>query len=790
MTQQEYYQFECGCKALIIGPPKNKFNIPRLKFDWYNLPYCAKTWEFLHTGKTEGVFQVESQLGQTWTKKILPNNIDELGAVSALIRPGCVSKNSKILYQISIRKNGNYRFHTINIEKLYKNKHKYKTLISLNEQNGKLEKNNLIDVIYTGKKKIYKINIKTNKRYYKTCRYNLECTDDHKLLTPNGWKALKDIKHKERIAIVQNNSKRQRKTINFPGAKYFRSICYKNYQYRCIFCNWSEASLDVNHIEGNRHTNNHYDNLCFMCPNHHKMYSENKISKNEVITEKNKYLLPQFDDVIWAEFLNYEFLKEEDVYDISMTGPNHNFISNNVIVHNCLHSIVDGKNLTAHYADRKNKREEITSFHPAVDECLKNTYNVMCYQEDAIRLAREIAGFTLEEADELRKGIGKKLASEIARLKILFIDKAEKLGVVTKEEAIKVFDWIEQSQRYLFVKSHSASYAAIGYQTAYAKYHSSIMFYCNWLKDSIEQADGEDDVKKLIAESQTFGYKTNTPNILSMRENFHTDGEQLYFGLINIKGVGKSVVDKIKEIVSVIEKPIQDWSWIELLIHFYNVNSKAMIGLIMSGAFDYMKMPRFKMRYEYEQFQTLNEKEVAWLKKYPNIEKIQVIDAIKLCSQSGDLFNNRNKKRLVTILNVIKILEKPTYELVDKPAKIIAAERELLGVALTYTVRDSIDIGDTNCTCEEFSNGINLDKYILGVEINNVKSYTIKNGKQTGKNMYYVEITDGTSTISCTVFPKEFEEYGPLITIGNKVIIYGTKDKQRGSLILNKAKQA
>ena len=118
----------------------------------------------------------------------------------------------------------------------------------------------------------------------------------------------------------------------------------------------------------------------------------------------------------------------------------------------CLKSISEGKSLTEHYADRRNGREAVKSFHPVVDECLKNTYNVMVYQEDAIRLASTIAGFTLEEADQLRKAIGKKIASEMSKLKTLFLEKALALGIVSKEQAEEVFDWIEKSQRYSFNK--------------------------------------------------------------------------------------------------------------------------------------------------------------------------------------------------------------------------------------------------------------------------------------------------------------------------------------------------
>ena len=132
----------------------------------------------------------------------------------------------------------------------------------------------------------------------------------------------------------------------------------------------------------------------------------------------------------------------------------------------------------------------------------------------------------------------------------------EKIVSIKPLGKMKTVDIEVDSESHLFYgngivthNSHSAGYAKIGYQTAYAKCHSPIMFYCNCLRDSIEQADGEDDVKKLVADAQSFGYKVNVPNILSLQENFYTDGEQLFFGLVNIKNVGKAVIKKLLPLV-------------------------------------------------------------------------------------------------------------------------------------------------------------------------------------------------------------------------------------------------
>jgi DNA polymerase-3 subunit alpha len=115
-----------------------------------------------------------------------------------------------------------------------------------------------------------------------------------------------------------------------------------------------------------------------------------------------------------------------------------------------LNAYFEGKSMTQHYIDRKSGKDEVKYFHPALEPILKDTYGVLVYQEQSMMIAREIAGFTEQEADNLRKAMGKKLADLMAKVKISFIEGAEKKGIVTKEEAEQIFEWIEASNRYSF----------------------------------------------------------------------------------------------------------------------------------------------------------------------------------------------------------------------------------------------------------------------------------------------------------------------------------------------------
>lgn len=116
----------------------------------------------------------------------------------------------------------------------------------------------------------------------------------------------------------------------------------------------------------------------------------------------------------------------------------------------CLNSLVDGKNMTKHYADRKNAVEEVKYFYKELEPILRDTYNVLVFQEQSIQIAKDLAGFSLQEADQLRRATGKKDAKLMAETEILFIEKAKAHGVISEEAAKEIFGWIKESNRYSF----------------------------------------------------------------------------------------------------------------------------------------------------------------------------------------------------------------------------------------------------------------------------------------------------------------------------------------------------
>jgi hypothetical protein len=790
------YQYPCGCSFDIV----EQNNGLSIKFDSsienINLE-CQRTWDLISDGNTKGCFQLESRLGRSMAKKLKPENIEQLSALISIMRPGCIAGDTKILVGYYTHTDGRLRNKTISIEKLFKDR-QYDRIISYDEKSKKLVSNKILDIIDSGIKECFKIKIKTNERKTNTLPYNwykVECTDDHKLLTPNGWVELKDMKPGMRILVIRkkNGTKKLKKKIksrhsskisidNIDGIKSYKLRCYQNYEYRCVFCDWDKGSLDVNHLEGNRHTNNDVENLCYLCPNHHREYSEGNIDIDTIIEARKKYRLSYSDDCKWATYIDKISTGYKKVYDISMESPHHNFIAGNVIVHNCLEAVRDGKTVSNHYIDKKNGLESVDYFHEALKDSLQNTYGEMVYQEQAMEITKAIAGFNLQEADMLRKAIGKKKPEEMAKVKSKFLEGSQKLGIVTVDEAEQIFSWIEKSQRYSFNKSHSVSYAINAYLSAYTKAHFPKIFFASYLRFAKDKIDPQAEIKELIQNANEMDVLVKTPDIRNKNELFILKNNTIYFGLTDIKGVGKSVYDKLISIISKMD--LTKTTWLEFLfLVLNNINSTAAKALIQSGALSFLPMTRNKMLFEYNLISSLTKKEIEHI----SVHLVSFKD-LKGCLEFLLGLPRINKNRKSNIQDMIVSLNNPPYSLDDSPEWLADSEDVLLGCSITCSKIDMYDISMTNINCKELKTTTQKDNLILGGEIDFINVTKTKTGKNPGAEMAFVTMTDTTGSIDSIVFfPEKYSEYKNLLFVGNIIIVKGSKSKSGDGLIVDKA---
>ncbi len=234
------------------------------------------------------------------------------------------------------------------------------------------------------------------------------------------------------------------------------------------------------------------------------------------------------------------------------------------------------------YINRKYGREKVEYPHPWLEEILKPTHGIMVYQEQIMQTARIMGGFTLGQADLLRRAMGKKQKDVMEKQKLVFIKGAEEKGVDT-ETAKEVFQIMERFAEYGFNRSHSAAYSVIAYQTAYLKAHYTAEYMAAVLTHNLN------DIKKItsfIDESKRQGIAVIGPDVNESNMNFvvNKNGE-IRFGMAAIKGVGEAAVNSlIKERNK--NGPFADIIDFATRVNLRAVNKRSFEALAMAGAFD------------------------------------------------------------------------------------------------------------------------------------------------------------------------------------------------------------
>ena len=242
------------------------------------------------------------------------------------------------------------------------------------------------------------------------------------------------------------------------------------------------------------------------------------------------------------------------------------------------------------YINRKKGIEKTKYGDEHVEKILKNTYGVIVYQEQVMQLAQEFSGFSLGQADLLRRAMGKKIPEEMEKQRPVFIDGAIKKGKSARF-AEGLFDQIETFAGYGFNKSHSAAYAMISYQTAWLKSHYPAQFMAAAL--SSEMGDS-DKIQLLLDDVKALGLKILPPNInLSLKDFVSLDNETILFGLGAIKGVGDPAIENIIEERT--NKTFQNLNEFVSRIDLKKVDKRSLEPLIKSGALDNFGENRFEM---------------------------------------------------------------------------------------------------------------------------------------------------------------------------------------------------
>ncbi|HYM09068.1 MAG TPA: DNA polymerase III subunit alpha, partial [Terriglobales bacterium] len=233
------------------------------------------------------------------------------------------------------------------------------------------------------------------------------------------------------------------------------------------------------------------------------------------------------------------------------------------------------------FIDRKHGRKRIEYELPELQEILQETLGVIVYQEQVMQIANRLAGYSLGEADLLRRAMGKKIASEMAAQRERFVTGANQRGYPPKKIE-KIFDLMAQFAGYGFNKSHSAAYALLAYQTAYLKTRYPVEFMAALLTSVTGSTD---DVVKYINECREMGIAVEAPDINVSDANFTPHGSAIRFGLAAVKNVGHNAIVSIVAGRKELGRYSSIYEFCEK-VDLRLLNKRVLESLIKSGAMD------------------------------------------------------------------------------------------------------------------------------------------------------------------------------------------------------------
>jgi DNA polymerase III subunit alpha len=247
------------------------------------------------------------------------------------------------------------------------------------------------------------------------------------------------------------------------------------------------------------------------------------------------------------------------------------------------------------YIARKKGQKTIEYAHPLLEQVCSETYGIIVYQEQVQRAANVLAGYSLGEADLLRRAMGKKDREKMAKERTRFVEGCQRVNGIGAETANAIFDFIARFAEYGFNKSHSAAYGWVSYQTAYLKAHAPVEFMAALLT---HDASTTDRIAEVIGECSRMGIKILGPDVncsgLRFTPEAHGKGMAIRFGLASIKNVGTAAM------ASVIEErrkkgPFQSLDDFCARLDSHTVNRKILESLVKCGAFDCFRKSRAQL---------------------------------------------------------------------------------------------------------------------------------------------------------------------------------------------------
>jgi DNA polymerase-3 subunit alpha len=418
---------------------------------------------------------------------------------------------------------------------------------------------------------------------------------------------------------------------------------------------------------------------------------------------------------------------------------------------------------TAEYADRKHGREPITYIFPELEEILAETYGVIVYQEQVMRIAVTIAGFSMARADTLRKAMGKKIKELIDEQGDHFIAGGVAKGH-SREKVAALWRQIVPFAQYGFNKAHSVAYAYIAYQTAYLKAHYPLFFWAGMLSSEVANTDKLAAYVAMLGASQI---KILGPDVNASDLAFSVEGDAIRVGLAAVKGVGEAASQAIIEARSR-EGAFKSVPHLLRTVGDRTINRKVVECLVRAGAFDSLRADRGAL--------------------------LATVD--KVVDQAA-----RQRQALEVGQGFLFDLDGEEQDVPDTSPgglsgeELLRGERETLGFYLSGHPLDrwAKVLKDLRATSVAGLADLVLagaDRAVIGGLVAGLKARPIKEGRNQGRRMASFSLEDQTGSVRVVAFPDAYERFEKHLTDGACVLVTGTvrsSDQEHAELSLEEA---
>ena len=420
----------------------------------------------------------------------------------------------------------------------------------------------------------------------------------------------------------------------------------------------------------------------------------------------------------------------------------------------------------------KHNPELVTFAHPLLEPILKQTYGCIVYQEQVMKIVQALAGYTLGQADMVRRMMGKKKVDDMIKEEVIFIhgkeetvDKHGKVSTaidgclkrgVPEDVAHAVWNEMKDFAKYAFNKSHAAAYSLVTYQTAYLKCYYEAEFLTAVLNNRITNID---EIKNYISYAKEEGIKVLPPDINESVGYFSVKNNQIRYGLAAVKGIGLAAIDSI---VNEREKNGNYQSFENFVSRCESkvLNKRLVENLIYAGAFDCFGKNRSQLIAIYDEL----------------IDRVMIIAKQRESDQMslfGDLLGE-DVNFTVTYPNI------PEYDTKTK----LSLEKNVTGVYVSGHPLDGFKSRFADCTFttemlanveeDEDGNKIYTDvKNDMPVYLGGIITASDKITTRSGSNMAFVTLEDTYGAVECVFFPKTYEKFKDSLTVEQVVKIHG-----------------